>query len=126
MIRVPSRTAWRDPKNQKDLFQDDWWIYTRTTDTNPSRIYESAQVKDSMIANGCHIEGTVEHSIIGRAVHIGKGAVVKNSIILDHAQIGDDIQLDSQIVDKYARITRTKELLNTPDELGYVHRADRL
>ena len=57
---------------------------------------------------------------------IGKGAVVKNSIILDHAKIGDGVMLDAQIVDKYARITKTKELLNTPDQLGYVHRADNL
>ena len=121
-----SNLSMLDPKNQRDLFQDGWWIYTRTTDTNPSRIYESAEVKDSMIANGCHIEGHVEHSIIGRAVTIGKGAVVKNSIILDHAKIGDGVMLDAQIVDKYARITKTKELLNTPDQLGYVHRADNL
>ncbi len=115
-----------DLKNQRELFQDGWWIYTRTTDTNPSRIYDTSKVKDSMIANGCQVEGTVEHSIIGRAVHIGKGAVVKNSVILDHAQIGDDVILDSQIVDKYARITRTKELIATPEKPGYVHRADRL
>ena len=115
-----------DPKNQKDLFQDGWWIYTRTTDSNPSRIYDTAKVKDSMIANGCQIEGTVEHSIIGRGVSIGKNAVVKNCVILDHAQIADGIVLDSQIVDKYARISRTKELIATPDKPGYVHRADKL
>lgn len=115
-----------DPKNQRDLFQDGWWIYTRTTDTNPSRIYDTSLVKDSMIANGCQIEGTVEHSIIGRGVHIGKGAVVKNSIILDAAQIGDDVVVDSQIVDKFARITRTKELIASPEQPGYVHRADKL
>ncbi len=115
-----------DPKNQRDLFQDGWWIYTRTTDSNPSRIYDTSKVKDSMIANGCQIEGTVEHSIIGRGVHIGKGAVVRNSVILDHAKVGDGVTLDSQIVDKYAKVIRTKELIAESDKPGYVHRADTL
>ena len=115
-----------DPKNARDLFQDGWWIYTRTTDSNPSRIYDTATVKNSMIANGCQVEGTVENSVVGRAVHIGKGAVVRNSVILDHAKIGDGVTLDSQIVDKYAQIIRTKEIIATPQQPGYVHRADRL
>jgi glucose-1-phosphate adenylyltransferase len=115
-----------DPKNARDLFTDGWWIYTRTTDSNPSRIYDTSTVKDSMIANGCQIEGTVEHSVIGRAVHIGKGAVVRNSVILDHATIGDGVTVDAQIVDKYAKIIHTKELIGKPDHPGYVHRADTL
>ena len=115
-----------DPKQMKDLFSEDWWIHTRTTDSQPARIYEGADVKGSMIANGCHIEGTVENSVIGRAVEIGKGAVVRNSIILDHAEIGPDVVIDCQIVDKYARITKTKELIATPEKPGYVHRADKL
>ncbi len=115
-----------DQKNARELFQDGWWIYTRTTDSNPSRIHDTAIVKDSMIANGCQVEGTVEHSVIGRAVHIGKGAVVRNSVILDHAKIGDGVTVDGQIVDKYAQVVRTKELIATADHPGYVHRADKL
>ncbi len=115
-----------DPKNARDLFTDGWWIYTRTTDSNPSRIYDTSTVKDSMIANGCQVEGTVVHSVIGRGVHIGKGAVVRNSVILDYAQIGDGVTIDSQIVDKYAKVIRTKELISTPEHPSYVHRADTL
>ena len=115
-----------DPKQMRDLFSEDWWIHTRTTDSNPARIYEGADVKGSMVANGCHVEGCVQNSILGRAVQIGKGAVVKNSIVLDHAVIGPDVVLENQIVDKYAKITKTKELIATPEKPGYVHRADKL
>ena len=79
-----------------------------------------------MIANGCQVEGTVEHSTIGRGVHIGKGAVVRNSVILDYAKVGDGVTLDSQIVDKYAKVIQTKELISESDKPGYVHRADTL
>ncbi len=115
-----------DQKNARDLFQDGWWIYTRTTDSNPTRIHDTSVVKDSMVANGCQVKGTVEHSVIGRAVTIGKGAVVRNSVILDHATIGDGVTVDGQIVDKYAQVVRTKELIATPEHPGYVHRADKL
>ena len=57
-----SNLSMLDPKNQRDLFQDGWWIYTRTTDSNPSRIYDTSKVKNAMIANGCQVEGTVENS----------------------------------------------------------------
>ncbi len=115
-----------DPKVSRDLFVDGWWIYTRTTDSNPSRIYDTSNVKNSMIANGCQVEGTVINSLVGRAVKIGKGAVVKDSVILDHAVIGPDVHVECQIIDKYAKITRTKELIATPDKPGYVHREDTL
>ena len=121
-----SNMALLDLKQMRDLFSDDWWIHTRTTDSQPARIYEGADVKTSMIANGCHIEGTVKNSIIGRGVTIAKGAVVENSIVLDHANIGADVHLDCQIVDKYANITKTRDLIATPDKPGYVHRADKL
>jgi len=115
-----------DFKQARDLFAEDWPIHTRTTDSNPSRFYDGSKVTDSMVSNGCQIEGTVEHSILGRGVHIAKGATVKDSIILDHAEIGPDVHIECQVIDKYARITRTKELTATPDQPGYIHRADKL
>ena len=115
-----------DLKEAQSLFSSDWPIYTRTTDSSPSQLFEGAEVRNSMISNGCSIEGTVENSIIGRAVKIGKGAVVRNSIVLSYAEIGKDVTVDCQIIDKYARITRTKELIAEPGTIGYVHRKDQL
>ena len=116
-----------DIKKARDLFQEDWPIYTRTTDSCPTKILEDAHVTGSMISNGCLIEGTVENCVIGRGVRIHKDAVVKNSIILSYAEIGSGITLDCQIVDKWARITRTKnDLISTPEEPGYVRKHDIL
>lgn len=110
----------------KDIFRHDWTIYTRTTDSCPSKITETAKVKGSLISNGCTIEGTVENCVIGRGVHIAKGAVVKNSILLAYAKVGENVTLDCQIVDKWANISKTKELISKPYEPGYIRRRDNL
>ena len=112
--------------NARDLFKDGWTIYTRTTDSCPTKYYEYSNVRNSVISNGCLIEGTVENSIIGRGVWIKKGAVVKDSIVLAYAMIDEDVHIESQIVDKWAKITHVKEVICTPDSPGYVRRSDTL
>ncbi len=107
-----------------DLFENEWPIYTRTTDSCPVRYLPGSRVKRAMVANGCVIEGTVENSIIGRGVEIHKGAVVKDCMILGHSVIGEDVHLENQIVDKWATVANVKELISTPDNPGYVRRAD--
>ncbi len=108
------------------LFKPGWPIYTQTNDSAPTKYMEGSSVKASVIANGSVIEGTVEGSIISRGVTISKGAIVKDSIILPGAFIGEDAKLDHVIVDKYAIIHHVKALQGTDEELVYVKRRDRI
>ena len=66
-----------DFKRASNLFDDEWPVYTRTNDSCPTQYFETADVKSSVVSNGCLIEGTVENSVIGRGCVIKKGAVVK-------------------------------------------------
>ena len=95
-------------------------------DTCPTKYYEGASVKRSVISNGCLIEGTVENSVIGRGCVIKKGAVVKDSVILPGVVIGEDARIEAQVVDKSARIVHAKELIADPEKPGYVRRNDTL
>lgn len=85
-------------------------IYTKTNDDNPARYVAGSSVKNSMIADGCVIEGTVENCIIHRQCHIKKGAVVKNSIIFSHGVIEENAKLDYVIADKKVVVSAGKEL----------------
>ena len=85
-----------------ELFTPDWPIYTRTSDSAPTRYFEGAKVVDSMISNGCKIEGTVEGSTIARGVEIAKGATVKNCVVLAYVKIGEGAYVENQVIDKYA------------------------
>lgn len=115
-----------DYKTACNLFKPEWPIYTRTNNSCPTRYFDSANVKTSVISNGSLIEGTVENSIIGRGCTIKEGAVIKNSIILADVEIGKGVHIENMTVDKHSKITHVKELVATPDEPGYVKRGDSL
>ena len=83
-------------------------------------------MKGSVVSNGCLIEGTIENSVIGRGCVIKKGAVVKNSVVLPGAMIGEDITIDYQVVDKHAKIIHAKEIIADPENPGYIRREDTL
>lgn len=114
-----------DFKSASNLFDEEWPIYTRTNDSCPTQYFDTADVKKSVISNGCLIEGAVENSIIGRGCNIKKGAVVKNSIILSGAVIGENVRVENQVVDKRAQLIRTKEVISD-GKPGYIKRADIL
>lgn len=86
----------------KSLFLQDQQHHIRTKikDETPAKYMEEAQVKNSLVANGCIIEGHVENSILFRKVHVGKNAVIRNSIVMQHSVIGDDARLDYVVCDK--------------------------
>lgn len=109
-----------------DLFNSDWPIYTRTNDSCPTQYYSDVTVQNSMVSNGCIVEGDIVNSVIGRGVVIKKGAVIKNSIILPGAIIGEDVHIENVVVDKKARIVRKKELIGHPDQPLYVKRNDKI
>ena len=98
-----------------DALFDGKQIYTKTTDDNPTRYIGDAKVKNSMIADGCVIEGTVENSIIFRDCVIEKGAVIKNSIVFSHGVIKADADIEYVIADKNVTIGEGKTLTGNAD-----------
>ena len=75
-------------------------VLTKVRNSAPTRYCEGASVKNSVVAEGCVIEGTVENSIIFRGVKIGKGAVVKNSILFQDTYVCEGASLNCVITDK--------------------------
>ena len=75
-------------------------IYTKVRDSAPTKYGFSSLVKNSLVSDGCVVEGTVENSILFRGVKVGKGAVVRNSVIMQDTVIGDGVKLNCVITDK--------------------------
>ena len=115
-----------DSKTAASLFNEEWPIYTRTNNSSPTQYFEDANVKYSVVSNGCLIEGTIENSVLGRGCVIKKGAVIKNCVILPDVVVGEDTVLENIVVDKHVRITKVKEVKGTPENPGYVKRGDAL
>ena len=98
-----------DDKNLDALFEPSP-IYTKIRDDNPTRYIGDSKVKNTMVADGCVIEGEVENCILFRGVKIGKGAVVKNSIIMQDTTIRDNAQIDYVITDKEVTVSEGRSL----------------
>ncbi len=75
-------------------------LLTKVRNTPPTQYGENAKVTNSLIADGCVIDGTVENCILFRGVHVKKGAVVRNSILLQDTWAGENVTLNCVIADK--------------------------
>ncbi len=80
------------------LHDKGWRIYARNPAKPSQFISEDAEVKNSMIAEGCNTYGKVEHSIVFYDVEIGKNAVVNNSIIMPGSVIEDNAVVEYSII----------------------------
>ncbi len=106
-----SNMSLMNPLVRADLFNVDRPIFTKVRDDMPSKYGLGSSVKNSLIAQGCVIEGEVENSIISKGVHIGKGAKVENCIIMQDTKIGENAGLSYVICDKDVVIKNGRALM---------------
>ncbi len=81
-----------------DLYDTDWRIYSENLNLPPHYIAAGSSVKGSIVSEGSQLYGTVEHSVIFPDVYVAPGAKVKDSVLLQHARIGEGVVLDHVIV----------------------------
>ena len=84
----------------RDLFSHDHPIYTKIKDEFPASYVNDGHAVNSIVADGCVIEGEVENSILFRGVKVGRGAKIRNSIIMQAAEIMEGSSLNCVILDK--------------------------
>lgn len=89
---------------RRSLFPLDRPILTKDRADVSTYYAECSKVTNSLVSDGCYIEGLVENCVIAPGVHIGKGAMLSNCIIMRDTQIGENVRLKYVISDKYAQI----------------------
>ncbi len=108
---------------RKDLFNKERPILTKTRDDMPTRYGIEADVKNSLIGDGCIIEGTVKNSILFRGVKVAKGAVVENCILMQETVVEKDAVLDNVIADKNSVISEKMVLKGTTEHHCFVRKS---
>jgi len=83
-----------------DLSDPRWVIHTRSEQRPPVHLATDARVTSSLLCDGARVEGCVLRSVIGPGVVVAKDAEVRDSIIMNDAQIGRGGQVDRAIVDE--------------------------
>jgi len=99
-----------DAENRNKLFYGQNVIYTKVKDSVPTKYGQHAEIKNSLVADGCYIDGIVENSIISRGVIVEKGAVVRNSIIMENNTICSGSTVNYAISDKDVTIKENRTI----------------
>lgn len=87
-----------NPECELNLFDHTWRIYSVNPNQPPQYIAAYASVINSLVNEGCVIEGNVEHSVVFQGVHIQKGAIVKDCVVMPDAMIGENVYMEKAIV----------------------------
>lgn len=93
-----------------NLYEEFWRIYTKSDILPPQYIDEAGKVTESIVGEGTEVYGEVSHCVIGSGVTIGKGAVVRDSIIMNGTVIGEGCVVDKAIIAENVEIGAGCEL----------------
>ena len=74
-------------------------VFSRTEASAPQFIGSDAEIKNSLITEGCEIDGTVINSVLFNGVKVEKGAVVKDSVVMNGVVIKKNAKIDYAIID---------------------------
>ena len=88
-------------------------IYTRVRDRVPTYYGDDCEIENSLIADGCILDGEVEDSVLFRDVTVEKGAEVEHCVIMNDAVIGEGAELKYVILDKNVTVTAGAKLIGT-------------
>ena len=100
-----------------DLFDHDWRIYSVNPNQPPQYISPEAIVKESLINEGCTIEGEIDNSVLFQGVTVGKGSIIKESVIMPDAVIGENVKIEKAIVPSDAVIPDGTVIRSFDDEI---------
>lgn len=100
-----------EPNIRRELFSPKRPIRAKGTDRPSAYVGPDGICVNSLVADGCLIEGTVENSILFPGVTVERGAIVRNSVLFKSAIVRADAELDYGIADKYTEILAGRRLM---------------
>ena len=103
--------ALMQPQVRSQLFNPERPIYTKVRDDMPARYGLGSYVENSLIADGCVIEGSVENCVLFRGVKVGKGANLTNCVVMQDSVIGPNCRLNYVVTDKDVVIKNDRSLM---------------
>ena len=87
-----------------NLYAPEWVVHTRSQERAPVKLGPAADVDGTLLSNGCQIEGAVERSVLSPGVQVGKGALVRDSVILTDTIIEAGATVERCVIDKEVRV----------------------
>ena len=107
-------------RDVRDYFKTDPQVYSKVDDLPPAKYNPGAVMKNSLVASGCIINGSVENSLLFKDVYVGNNCVIRNSIVLNNVYIGDNTVLENCIVESRDVIRANSTHIGSPDAVKIV------
>ena len=104
-----------DPNVPFDVWDKEWKIYSRTLNSAPQYISDKAVVENSMISEGCEVEGTIDFSVLFQNVVIEEGATVKDSIIMPNTVVKKGACIEYAIIGEGCTIEEGAHIGERPE-----------
>ncbi len=108
-----------DPNHSLDIRDKTWRILAKNTVSPPHFFTDTANVKDSLVVDGCYVAGEITHSILSSDVQVKEGAQVIDSVIMPGATIGKNAHINRAIVGENA-IIGDNAVVNGEEEIAVV------
>lgn len=118
--------ALMDPKVRTQLFHADRPIFTKVRDDMSARYGLGSVVTNSIVADGCVIDGEVENCILFRGVRVKKGAKLKNCVIMQDTVVGEGTRLDYVVADKEVVFDNNRTMMGYQSYPVYVSKGSRV
>ena len=109
-----------NPEIRKYFFRDHNYVMTKANDFPPAKYNPGCTVRNSLVASGTIVNGTVENSVLFKKSYIGDHAVIKNSIILNDVYIGDNSVIENCIVESHNTIYANSSYIGDPNDIRVV------
>ena len=111
-----------DQEVRHSLFQTSLPIYTKVRDSVPTLFGEHGQASDCLVADGCHIFGKANHSVIFREVDLDEDTEVESSVLMQGSKVGARSKLRYVILDKNVTVKPDTKLQGTPEHPLYIRK----
>ena len=136
MYAYPFRGYWRDVGTIDSLWEANmdliktpdaielsdlnWKIYTNTMDLPPQYIGKYASVKESLVADGCSVLGSVENTVLSHKVEVGEGSTIRNSVIMPNVKIGKNVVREKAMIAEGAIIKDNAVIKDDNNEISVI------
>ena len=105
-----------NPNMQMKLYDESWKIYSRNPILPPHYVYDNAKIQNSLVSDGCNVYGSIESTVLFPGVYVGKGAVIKDSIIMTGTIIEEGAQIQYSVISENAVIGKNACIGERPEE----------
>lgn len=115
-----------DGSDGLNLYDRSWRIYSKNPIAPPQVITNNASISNSMIVDGCYVDGNIKHSILSTNVDVQQGSEIVDSVIMPGVKIGKNVKIKHAIIGENAQIGDGATVEGNDEKIEVVGNSERI